>query len=65
MALPDTEVLAVSDCRIECLNQVLAHYPHISVTTKFEDLLQNPKIDAIVIATPVSTHFSLALAALH
>jgi len=39
-------------------------YPDIATTSDFRDLLQNPKIDAIAIATPVHSHFDLALAAL-
>jgi predicted dehydrogenase len=64
MALPDTDVIAVSDARIESLHQVLVNYPQIQVTTKYQELLQNPQIDAIVIATPASTHYDLALAVL-
>src|SRR4029078_6009010 len=36
----------------------------ISTTSDFTELLRNPKVDAIAIATPVHTHFELAQAAL-
>ena len=36
----------------------------MKTTTDFRELLADPAIDAIAIATPVSTHFELALAAL-
>ena len=36
----------------------------MKVTTDYTDLLSDPSIDAIAIATPVHTHFELALAAL-
>jgi len=39
-------------------------YPSASVTIDPLDIILNKKIDAIVIATPVSTHFSIAKAAL-
>ena len=39
-------------------------YPGIETTTDFRDLLNNTNIDAIAVATPVSSHFNLALSAL-
>jgi predicted dehydrogenase len=39
-------------------------YPGVAVTDRYEDLLEDPSIDAIAIATPVRTHYELALAAL-
>ena len=57
-------VQAVSDLRPERLKPVATRYPAIQTTTNHRDLLDNPGIDAIAIATPVSTHFDLALQAL-
>jgi predicted dehydrogenase len=62
--VPDTQVIAVSDMRQERLEQVKLRYPSVEVTTDFNDLLNNPKIDAVAIATPVHTHYELALKAL-
>lgn len=58
------KVVAVSDFKQEMLTKVQARYPNIKVTTESQDLFENPKIDAIAIATPVSTHFDLAWTAL-
>lgn len=60
----DTQVIAVSDMRQDRLNAVSSRYPSVEVSTDFNDLLNNPNIDAIAIATPVSTHYDLALQAL-
>lgn len=60
----DTEVIAVSDMREERLTQVASRYPSVEVTTDYQLLLDNPEIDAIAIATPVSSHYELALRAL-
>ena len=54
----------VSDFKPELLAKVQARYPTIQVTTNCQDIFADPKIDAVAIATPVSTHFDLALAAL-
>lgn len=62
--IPGAQVKTVSDLKPELLAKVQARYPTIEVTTHYRDLLTDPKIDAIAIATPVSTHFDLALAAL-
>jgi predicted dehydrogenase len=40
-------------------------YPTVRATRDYEDLLLDPELDAIAIATPVSTHYPLGLAALH
>ena len=39
-------------------------YPTVSCTRDFADLLADPELEAIAVATPVSTHYPLALAAL-
>ncbi|MDZ4873606.1 MAG: scyllo-inositol 2-dehydrogenase (NAD(+)) [Chroococcidiopsis cubana SAG 39.79] len=62
--LPGAKVVAVSDFKIERLAKVQSRYPAVKVTTDSQDLFADPNIDAIAIATPVSTHYDLALAAL-
>lgn len=57
-------VKAVSDLSPERLKIVSQKYPNIRPTSDFHDLLSDPDIDAIVIATPVSTHHPLAMAAI-
>lgn len=60
----ETQVVSVSDMNPERLKLVKSRYPSIETTTDFQQLLDNPKIDAIAIATPVFTHYELALQAL-
>ena len=43
---------------------VRSFYPSIQAVERFEEVFQDPAIDAIVIATPVATHFELAIGAL-
>lgn len=61
---PGSQVVGVCDLRPERLSSVQARYPAIKTTTDYRELLTDPSIDAIAIATPVSTHFDLALQAL-
>lgn len=57
-------VVMVSDLRPERLALVQQRYPGIRITADSHDLISDPAIDAIAIATPVHTHFDLALEAL-
>ena len=59
-----SEMAAVSDVRSERLDVVRSRYPTIRTVADHRELLLDPGIDAIAIATPVSTHFDLALEAL-
>ncbi len=60
----DARVVAVADRRPECLTRVQGRYPAVETTTDWRALVANPSVDAVVVATPVSTHFELAMAAL-
>jgi predicted dehydrogenase len=62
--VPGSQVIAVSDLRAERLSRVKTSYPAIRVMQDAHALIVAPDIDAIVIATPVSSHFPLALEAL-
>ena len=61
---PGAKVAAVADLDAEKLAVVNRRFPAVKTTTDYRELLADPAIDAIAIATPVSTHFDLGLAAL-
>ena len=61
---PGLNLVAVSDLDPEKLAIVNKRYPAVRTTTRYQDLLEDPGIDAIAVATPVNTHFTLGLAAL-
>jgi predicted dehydrogenase len=61
---PGACVAAVADLDSAKLAIVKRRYPVTRTTTDFTELLADPSIDAIAIATPVDTHFELALTAL-
>jgi predicted dehydrogenase len=58
------ELAAVADLDAAKLASVKRRFPTVNTTTNFNDLLADPSIDAVAIATPVNTHFELAMAAL-
>ena len=41
-----------------------ARYPNATVTASYQDLLADDALDAVVVATPVPTHYALAKQAL-
>lgn len=58
------EVPAVVEISGARRNYVKARYPALQVTDDFDRLLRDPEVDAVVICTPVATHFDLAARAL-
>jgi predicted dehydrogenase len=64
MAAPGSAVMRVCDLREERLAPLQKLYPGVQMCSKPDELINDPAIDAVVIATPVSSHFELALASL-
>ena len=58
------QVWSVSDMSPERLALAHARYPALTTTTDCHELIADPAVDAVVIMTPVSTHFELAREAL-
>lgn len=63
-SLTDAKVVAVCDLDRARLAPIATEYPSALLMTSAAQLIESPEIDAVAIATPVSTHFDLALAAL-
>jgi predicted dehydrogenase len=58
------QLVAICDMQPAKLAVAKRRHPAASMTPEFHDLLTDTRIDAIAIATPVQTHYELALAAL-
>jgi predicted dehydrogenase len=54
----------ICDSRPEALERIGKRYPRLRRTTSFAEVLADPAIEAVVIATPIATHFALAKAVL-
>lgn len=59
-----TQVVRICDTDSARLEANQALFPSIQTTNNFEDITRSPDIDAVVITTPVSTHFKIAQDAL-
>ena len=64
MAAQGSAVVAVCDLREERLSPLRKIYPTLRTSNNTDELIQDREVDAVVIATPVSSHFELAMAAL-
>jgi predicted dehydrogenase len=60
----EAEVVAVCDLRTEALEAIGRRYPAVRRTERYEEVLADPAVDAVAIATPVSSHHPLAIRAL-
>jgi protoporphyrinogen oxidase/predicted dehydrogenase len=56
----DFELAHLCDLRSDALEAVAQRYPGIPCTTRFEEILGDELLDAVALATPVSTHHPLA-----
>lgn len=62
--MPGAALETVCDLSDEMLSRTCRRYPGLRATTRFDEVLADASIDAVAIATPVATHYSLAKAAL-
>jgi len=60
----DAEVAWICDLDTNALEVIGRRYPAVKRTTSFDEVLADATVDAIAIATPVTTHAPLATAAL-
>jgi predicted dehydrogenase len=63
-SVADCKVKYVCDFREERLSLVNKQYQNIITTKDFDEVLNDTEVDAVIIATPVFTHFELAKKAL-
>ena len=62
--LKGLRVRCVCDLDTERLDRAKQRYPSVEPTTDMDRVLDDPEVDAVIIATPVFTHFELASRAL-
>ncbi len=62
--LSDAQLACICDRDEKRLKKAQALYPHCKCTTDYAAMLADPDIDAVVVATPVATHFPFAMEAL-
>src|SRR5204862_6334664 len=60
-ALPGSELRWCCDAREDARARHAAYFRSARFTSDFDDLLADPDLDAVVLATPVPTHAALAV----
>ena len=60
----DGSVTVIAESRIDRHTQIAKLYPTISIVNDALDLIQDVEVDAVVVATPVFSHYKLAKEAL-
>ena len=63
-ATPGLQLQYLCDLDEARARQVLGGYSTVEVSTRLDDVLADPRVDAVAIATPAGTHSRIALAAL-
>ncbi|HEY5474921.1 MAG TPA: Gfo/Idh/MocA family oxidoreductase [Candidatus Limnocylindrales bacterium] len=64
MDIPDVNLKWVCDLRPAVLDKAHGLYPTVQTTTSVDDVLRDPEVDGVLIATPIGTHYQLSKAAL-
>lgn len=64
LSLPEVRIKTICDTRPSALTPLASLYPSIQLTSDPHVVMDNQEIDAVVIVTPIRTHFTLAKDAL-
>ena len=59
--LEDVRVVSVCDTDADALMPLGRRYPGIELTTSLDDVLANPDVAGVLIATPISSHYELGM----
>ncbi len=62
--LEDTTLVAACDAATDAFGVIRSRYPHVRTTVAASDVVEADDVDAVIVATPTSTHHELTLAAL-
>lgn len=60
----NVELTTVCDANSASLQRIRRRFPTIEMSRDYQEVLSNPNVDAVVLATPVSTHYDFARRAL-
>lgn len=63
-SLKNAQMAMCCDTKEERLHHIKGLYPFVQTTKDYQEILKNSEIDAVIIATPVSTHYRFAREAL-
>lgn len=56
----DADLVYCADISERSLKDIKKKYPQVKTTTQYNDILNDPLVTAVIIATPTRTHFTIA-----
>lgn len=62
-AIDGADLIAVADPRTEVTDDFISKVSGVTVYSNYEDMLANPNIQGVIVATPTSTHKDIVIAA--
>ncbi|MDD5491842.1 MAG: Gfo/Idh/MocA family oxidoreductase [bacterium] len=62
--LPDANVVAICDAEEKQLKKFASLYPQVRTTTRYEEILNDPQIEAVILSVPAPLHYQLGRQAL-
>jgi predicted dehydrogenase len=62
--LPECRLKYICDRDVQRLERLRLQLPGTALTTQYDDVLEDPEVDAVVIGTPAPTHYAVCKAAL-
>ena len=57
---PEARIVAICDLEVDRLRQIGRQFPGVNLYSDVERVLRRPDVDAVVVCTPVTTHYALA-----
>jgi predicted dehydrogenase len=62
--IPSVERIVACDLEEARLQFIRHRFPGVSVTTRYAEVVDDPEVDAVIVATQISSHYRLAASAL-
>ncbi len=64
VSVPNLKLAKIRETKAEHINIIKSRYPDAAIVNDTKDILNDPDIDVVVVATPNATHFAIAKEAL-
>ena len=58
-SIPDSEVVYCADFDEKRLQHARSLYPKINITKNYKEILDDKEVDAVIVATPIETHYKI------
>jgi predicted dehydrogenase len=57
---PQTEIVWACDVSLKAREEIQRYYPQIKLTADYQEILQDPTVNLVMVVTPPETHFQIA-----